>query len=125
MAKISGSAGTATFDSTEYYITAWSCDVSGEVIDVTDSSNTTWSEFLASGFKSWSGSFEGFQETGTADPTVGGAAATLVLELDGSRNYTGSAIITGLGTTVDVPGAEAIKKSYTFQGTGTLTLTNA
>jgi hypothetical protein len=125
MAKISGAAGTATFDSTEYYITGWSCDVSGEVIKTTDSSNTTWDAFIAAGFTSWSGSFEGFQETNTADPTVGGAAATLVLELDGTRNYTGSAIITGVSTSADVPGSEAITKSFTFQGTGTLTLTNA
>jgi hypothetical protein len=125
MAKISGQAGTATFKGVEYYITGWTVDIEGEVIDVTDSSNTTWKEFLASGFKSWSGTFEGFQETAVTDPTIGGTAASLVLELDGTRNYTGNAIITGVSTSLDVPGAEAVTKTYTFQGTGTLTLTNA
>ena len=124
MAKISGQAGTATYDTTEQYITGWTVDVAGEVIDVTDSSNTTWNAFIGSGFKSWSGSFEGFQETATADFAIG-SAATLTLELDGTRNYAGSAIITGISTVVDVPGAEAVKKSFTFQGTSTLTLTNA
>ena len=125
MAKISGASGTATFDSTEIYITGWSVDIAGETINTTDSSNSTWEEHLPSGFKGWTGTFEGFQETATADPAINGTAASLVLELDGTRDYTGNVIITGVSTTVDVPGAEAIKKTFTFQGTGTLTLTNA
>jgi len=125
MAKISGAAGTATFSSTEIYITSWTIDIAGETIDVTDSSNTTWQSHIASGFKGWTGTFEGFQETGAADPAIGGSAASLVLELYGTRNYTGNAIITGVSTVVDVPGAEAAKKSFTFQGDATLTLTNA
>ena len=125
MAKFSGATGTVTFDSTEIYMTGWTCDVSGEVIDTTDSSNTTWKSFIASGFKEWSGSFEGFQETATADPAIGGTAATIELTLDGTNKYSGSSIITGVSTTLDVVGNEAVKKSYTFQGTGTLTLTNA
>lgn len=125
MAKFSGATGTVTFDSSEIYMTSWTCDVSGEVIDTTDSSNTTWKSFIASGFKEWSGSFEGFQETATADPAIGGTAATIELTLDGTNKYSGSAIITGVSTTLDVVGNEAVKKSYTFQGTGTLTLTNS
>jgi len=121
MAKISGAAGTATFDSTEVLITSWTCDISGETIDVTDSGDTTWMAHIASGFKGWSGSFEGFAIAATADETVGGTAATLSLVAGATDNYSGSAIITGCSTVVDVPGAEAVKKSYTFQGTGTLT----
>ncbi len=125
MAKINGSAGTATFDSTEILITSWTVDITGEVINTTDSSDTTWMSNLASGFKSWTATCEGFQITGTADPAIGGAAASLVLELDGSRDYTGNAICTGINTVADVPGAEAEKKSFTFTGDGALTLTNA
>lgn len=126
MAKISGEAGTAALSGgATTYITGWSLDETSEPINVTDSSNATWDEFIPSGFKTWSGSFDGFQETNTADLTVGDSAAELTLELDGTRKYVGDAIITGISTVVDVPGAEAIKKSYTFQGTGELNLTNA
>lgn len=125
MAKITGSLGSATFNSVAIYITDWNIDIKTDVIPTTDSSNTTWKEFLASGFKEWSGSFSGFQETGTADPTIGGTAATLKLNLDSTRYYQGSAIITGVSTNANVVGTDAVKKTFTFQGTGTLTLTNA
>ena len=121
MAKISGASGTATFDSTVIVITGWTVDVAGEVINTTDSGDTTWESFIAKGFTSWSGTFEGFAVAGTADPTIGGAAATLSLVAGATDNYSGSAIMTGVSTVVDVPGAEAVKKSFTFQGTGTLT----
>ena len=121
MAKISGAAGTATFDSTEVLITSWTCDIAGETIDVTDSGDTTWMAHIATGFKGWSGSFEGFAVAGTADEAIGGTAATLALVAGATDNYSGSAIITGVSTVLDVVGTEAVKKSYTFQGTGTLT----
>jgi len=124
MAKISGALGTATIGS-EFYITGWTIEIVGEAIDVTDSSDTTWKTFIPSGFTSWSGTFEGFQETGTADPTAGSTAAELTLELDASRNYVGNAIITLIGTSLSVAGAEAVTKTYAFQGTGSLLLTNA
>jgi len=126
MAKISGTLGTAALaGGATTYITGWTLDITGEVIDVTDSSVATWNAFIGSGFKSWSGTFEGFQETNTADLSIGAAPAELTLELDASRNYGGTAIITGCSTVVDVPGAEAVKKSYTFQGTSDVALTNA
>lgn len=121
MAKISGSIGTAVFGDTTVAITGWTCDVAGEVINVTDSGDTTWQAFIASGWTSWSGSFEGFAIAGVADLTIGGTAATLSLTANASNSYSGSAILLGVSTTLDVPGAEAVKKSYTFQGTGTLT----
>lgn len=121
MAKISGAIGTAVFGGTTVAITGWTCDVAGEVIKTTDSGDSTWDTFLASGWTSWSGSFEGFAIAGVADLTIGGTAATLSLTANATNNYSGSAILTGVSTSLDVPGAEAVKKSYTFQGTGTLT----
>jgi hypothetical protein len=125
--KINGSTGTAALSGgATTYITAWSIDITGDVIKTSDSSVSTpfWDTYISAGFKGWSGTFEGFQETNTADLVVGAAAASLVLELDASRNYTGDVIITGCSTTLDVPGAEAAKKSYTFVGTGAVALTN-
>ena len=128
MAKINGSTGTAALSGgATTYITGWNIDIAGDVILTSDSSVSTpfWNTYISAGFKGWSGSFEGFQETNTADLTVGAATASLVLGMDATRNYTGNAIITGCSTTLDVAGAEAVKKSYTFQGDGALTLTNA
>ena len=125
--KLSGSTGKATYDSTEVEITGWTMDIAGEVIKTSDSSVDTpfWDTYLSAGFKGWSGTFEGFQITATADEIVGASAASLVLALDATRNYTGNAIITGCSTGLDVPGAEAVKKSYTFVGDGAVALTNA
>lgn len=120
MAKLSGAAGTATFASTAVLITGWTCDATAEVIPTTDSGDLTWDKFIPTGFSQWSGTFEGFAIAGVADETIG-ATGTLVLEAGATDNYSGSAIITGISTVVDVPGAEAVKKAYTFQGTGTLT----
>ena len=121
MAKISGASGTASFGGTTVAITGWSCDVAGEVINTTDSGDTTWETFISSGWTNWSGTFEGFAIAGVADLTIGGTAAALVLVATAPDQYSGSAILTGVSTVVAVPGAEPVKKSYTFQGTGTLT----
>ena len=128
MAKISGSAGTVYSGTTTVFITAWTADVKGEIIDTTDSSVLTWKTFIANGWKEWSGTFEGFQETGVADLAIGVEAA-LVLGMVGAAGaatvkYAGQSIITGVSTNLSVVGTDAVKKSYTFQGTGTLTLTN-
>ena len=82
--------------------------------------SSTWQAFIGSGWSSWSGSFEGFSIAGVADQVVG-TAATLVLVAGGSDQYSGSAILTAISNVADVTGAEAVKKSFTFQGTGTLT----
>lgn len=125
MAKINGAGGTAKFDTTEIFILSWTLDITGETINVTDSSNLTWEAHIASGFKGWSGTFEGFQMTGTPDPAIGGSEAELILEFASGRDYTGNAIVTSVGTTVDVPGTDGVKKSFTFQGTDDVALTNA
>jgi hypothetical protein len=105
-------------------ITGWTLDTGAEVIKTTDSSSTTWDDFIASGFKGSTGSFEGFFETGTNDITVG-SSASLILREDSSNYYTFSALITGNSSTLDVPGSEATLKTYTFQVTGTNTQTVA
>lgn len=123
MAKISGEDGACTFNSTTVNITGWTVEVSSEVIDVTDSASSNGNkEFIPSGWKEWHGTFEGFVETGDTGLTVGAAAATLVLTATSGTTWQGSAIITRKGVALDVVGAEAVKVSYDFQGTGALTL---
>lgn len=126
--KLSGVAGDCTYGAgpTTIKITAWSLVIDGEVLDVTDSGDTTWKEFLPGGYTSWAGSFEGFVETGDAGgQTIGAAAGNLTLLMDATRKWAGTAILTQQSTGLTVVGGEAVKVAYTFQGTGTLTPTNA
>lgn len=104
-------------------ITGWNLDLAGEVIKVTDSSNTTWDAYIASGWVGGSGTFEGFFEGNTKDLVIG-TSYPVILRL-GEDYYTLTAEITGNSSTLDVPGAEAVKKSYTFTATSTITLTVA
>ncbi len=103
-------------------ITAWSLDVTGEVINITDSGDSVWMENIASGFKGGTGTFEGFFSTGVTDVNVGSSTA-LILRGDGNNLYTLTAQITGNTSTTDVPGAEAVKKAYTFTATSSITQT--
>jgi len=105
-------------------ITGWSLDLASEVINTTDSSNSTWNAFISNDWTGGTGTFEGFFEGGVTDLVIGDSYP-LVLRLSGAIYYTGTGIITGNSTTVDVPGTEAVKKSYTFTVTDSETLTTA
>lgn len=105
-------------------ITGWTLDLTAEVIPTTDSSNLTWNAFIPSDFAGGTGSFEGFFETAIVDLVVG-TSYPIVLRQSGAIYYTGTAIITDNSSTVDVPGTEAVKKTYTFTSTASVTLTTA
>lgn len=128
MAKIQGNTGNASFSGTTYYITGWTLDKKTEVQDTTDSSDSAagYKSFIGNGWSEWEGTFEGYQETGTADPAVGTSAA-LILGFNTSAviKYSGSAIITSISTNLAVVSTTPVKKTFTFKGTGALTLTNA
>jgi len=105
-------------------ITGWSLEETAEAIDVTDSSNTTWKAFLASGFTSATGTVEGFLLTGANKPALG-TSLTVKFDMDGSNYYSGSGIFTSDATVVNIPGTEAIQVTYNVQMTGTVTPTFA
>jgi hypothetical protein len=105
-------------------ITGWTLDLTSDAINTTDSSNSTWQAFISSEFAGGSGTFEGFYESGTNDLVVGNSYP-IVLRQSGAIYYTGTAYITGNSSVTDVPGAEAVKKTYTFTCTASVTLTTA
>lgn len=115
------SAGTVKTCAT---ITSWSMDINTEPIKTTDSEVATWDVFIGSGFKGGTGTFEAFFETATSDITLG-SSTTLILRMDASNYYTLTAFITANTSTVDVPGSEAVKKTYSFTATSTITPTVA
>jgi hypothetical protein len=128
MAKITGNTGNVSYNSGDIKITGWTVDLKTEVQDITDSGDLSggYKVFQGNGWKEWEGSFEGWQETGVADPALG-TPATLVLGFNTSATikYSGSAIITGVSTALQIAGTTAVKKTYNFKGTGPLTLTNS
>ena len=105
-------------------ITTWSMDIGSEVIKTTDSNVTTWDTYIANGFSGGSGTFDAFFITGATDIPLQ-TSTTLILRQDASNYYTCTAFITANTSTVDVPGSEAVKKTYSFTTTGTITPTVA
>lgn len=103
-------------------ITEWSLEVSGGVIDVTDSSSSTWREKIPNGLKEVRGTMTGFLLDGVISPTKGETIA-LKLDADGDNYWAIDAIISNEGVSLDVPGDSAVVRTHTFEGTGTLTET--
>lgn len=101
----------------------WTLDIATEPMKTTDSDVSTWDTFIDSGFKGGTGTFEAFFETATSDIAL--TSTALILRMDASNYYTLTAFITANTSTVDVPGTEAVKKTYTFTATSTISPTVA
>ncbi len=125
MAKIAGDAGLVTYDSNTVDVTSWSVDQTAEVQNVTDSGSAAVNEYIPNGYTDWTASFEGWVQTADAGGEAIGSAATLILTAKASVTWTGSAIITGRTVLTNVNGTDAVKISYTAQGSGALTIVNA
>ena len=108
---------------------AWSLDISQETTDTTDFGSNGWKE-STTGLRSWTGSITAIFDASGADETdlqanlVGGAAINLDLQLGGGTGtldkYSGDANITGQSVTNDVNGI--VEATFTFEGTGALTI---
>lgn len=123
--KVSGVDGALTIGGTTFVLTEFSLEVSGGIIDVTDSSCTDWREKIPSGFKDWRGTAKGFLLDGTATPTVGAAAASCVFTAESGLTYTGDGIVTTKAINLDVPGENAVTVDITIEGAGSLTEANS
>jgi len=124
MADISGASGALTFDSTEIAMTNTTITKTTDTLDTTDSSHSGWETNIPREIVAWEGSADGWFKTGVADPSMT-TQATIIVAMDGSRNYTGTATITSVGVAIDIPGTTVVTKSLAFKGSGALTLTNA
>lgn len=125
--KISGKDGSVKHGSgaTAIKITKWDVTKTADTQDVTDSGDSAsgYKANQPSGWKGWSGSFEGFLLGGVAAPDFG---SIIPLELIGDSNikYSGNGIINSENTAVNVVGNEAAKVAFQFLGTGALTKTD-
>ncbi len=123
MATFSGTGGKVSYGGVNWDIEKWSVTKKGVVANVTDSGSSTWEDFIASGFQSWTFTFEGFLKSGVAKPTFHTSVA-LVFTVATGVTLTGNGIITDEGTTLEVNGTNAVKVSFSGQGTGALTEAN-
>ena len=133
-AAFHGKGGYVTFATAAVAnILKWSLEATCDTVEssvmssVTVTSATHWKDHLA-GFKSWTASVECHVEDTGLDPDIAvdgidrdGLALVLYCGTSaaGDRMYSGSAIITGISTSLDKEGLATC--TYTVQGTGTLT----
>lgn len=132
MAAIIGYSGSCTAGGSAVGVAkAWSVDINGETVDVTDFASGGWKKSVST-LKSWSGSitviFDGGEDAGVAALIAGltaGSSVALVLTTGATgtgsaETFTGDANITSMPVTQDVNGI--VEVSFAFEGTGALTL---
>ncbi len=121
MARLSGKGGSVSIGGNIAGVTSWEIDYKGDAVDVTGMDSSGAKAFIA-GLTEWSGSCEGFLESGATLPLPAAASNPSVSLVDsgdlGANTYTGDVIVTGVKYSTSVDGAA--KFSITFQGTGAL-----
>lgn len=121
MAEVAGKGGLVKEGSnTVSQVRAWTLDFTCDPLETTDFGDSGHKTYIA-GLDGWSGSLEAHHASGAAPLTLG-TTYTLHLILDNANNkeYSGSAIVTGLHPNVSVDGVVTV--SVDFQGSGTLTV---
>ena len=131
-AVIHGKEGTATWTagvSINASIVSWVAEITGDTASSTSTNDKRFVQRLPT-WKSWTATvtMDGNDSAWTdsalltdADPVVAGIGATASLVLgDGTSTYTGNAICNGFNKNVDMN--EIVQFTWSFQGTGALTL---
>ena len=129
--NVSGVDGGITFV-TGYVVscTAWSLDITVEDVDLT-ALGDDWRSHMG-GLKEWSGSFDcqvnSVSFTTLSDFDLGGAASDALFQFDATAGtdgeFSGTIVVTGMTTSVAV-GSGASTATFTFVGSGALTITPA
>lgn len=122
MAVISGKDGTLKQGTTTIAnVTNW------KVNQI--SNNSAWASNSTSGFKNrvagvkdWNGTFSMKRDTSAVVPITIGTIYALHLLEDGTKEYSGDAIIDNIEEAVDIDNGESISLEVTFSGAGALTV---
>ena len=118
MAHVAGKAGQVDTGTAVSGIKSWTIDYTSDPLETTDFADAGVKSYIIGG-SGWSGSFEGYKDG--APQGLAGASITLTLyEVAAGTNWTGTAFITGVSATASHDGI--VSYSYTFQGTGALTV---
>jgi predicted secreted protein len=119
MARISGKSGNVTVAASDVTgIKSWTLDQTFDALEGTAFDSSGHRTYIP-GLDGWSGSFEGYKN---GAPLTIGTEIALVLEESetATQVFSGQAIITGFNASTGVDGLSTY--SYTFQGTGALTI---
>jgi len=124
---VSGLEGKAHYGATptEIDITKWDFERSTGTIDTTRSSNASagYRSKIPNGFIEGSGNIEGLVLQGVDLPAMG-TVLTIKLSSTPTRFWSGPAIITRVGESLDVPGENAQVITFDFVTTGLWELTD-
>lgn len=122
MSRLSGKAGEVLVAAVSVAgIKSWSLEYTVEAVDSTGFDSAGVSAFIP-GISKWSGSFEGHKDD--APLTIGTEVALVLKESQtAAQKANGQAIITSFGDKTEITGLVAY--SYSFQGTGALTIPSA
>jgi len=122
MSHYSGSAGQVDAASEVTGIKSWTLDYTVDVLETTDFDDAGVKSYVV-GCSGWSGTFEGLKD-GVPLGLAGTAVNIALKETQTStQKWTGSAFITGVSANTSNDGV--VTYSYTYQGTGALTIPTA
>ena len=105
----------------EINVRSWTLSTVSGVATGAHSSSAGWMQAVA-GIKSWTASIEVYCDTTLAATAPWVQGATVALQLwDGSRNWIGSGVISGVDYSCDIEGDTLVTASVAVQGTDGLT----
>ena len=117
MSHVAGKNGYVDTGSAVSGIKSWTLDYNSDALETTDFADAGVKSYIIGG-SGWSGTFEGYKDG--APQALAGAAVTLSLYEDATHLWTGSAFITGISASTSADGI--VSYSYSYQGTGSLTV---
>ena len=123
MAHLAGKSGYVDTGIAVTGINSWTLDYTSDTLETTDFADAGVKTYII-GCSGWSGSFGGYKDG--APQTLAGAAVTLKLYESATAYWSSAAsgaFITGVHSSVSQDGVVSV--SYDFQGTGTLSHTEA
>lgn len=121
MATFSGSGGTVTFAAgVELNVRSWTVTETAQTPGGAHSDSSGWTDTYA-GNKSWSGSFDFYQDATTLQPITAGSAGTVTFN-DGNTTYVGAVVAGEASYSCDIEGAELVSGSVSFVGNGALAI---
>lgn len=121
MAAVSGEDGSLSFTNLTVNVKSWTLNHNMPILVTTDftAAATGYGTKMASGTYYWTATAEvNWSATNTA---ALGDSATLTLTADTGDTYAGTAIIGNM--VVNTPAEDLVTVTYTFEGTGQLTVT--
>lgn len=106
-------------------VTNWTLDIEADMLDSTSFDSNGWRQFIA-GLKQWSGSFEAkWKVSGDTtgqkalqDALLGGTVLSIKLDVNGTNNYSGSALVST--QSIETPVDDIVNSNFDYQGTGAL-----